>query len=407
MIAVNCEENREACPGIGGFPTLKIARPPKARAKGRRTVVDDYQGQRTAAGIVDSVTSQMNNHVVKVTDATLDDFLASTTGAKALLFTEKGTTAPSTKALATDFLGSIAVGQVRSKEAKTVAKYGVTTFPSLLLLADDETTPIAHEGKFKLKEMVTFLSQAAEPNSAVNLAGKKAKKTDEKKEEKPKKEKKEKAEKAEDKESSTTETPTQQTAEDKESSITETPTQQTAPVIVESALPIPTIHTSEKLLSSCLTDKSPTCVLVFVGDASSDDASADTQAALDHLADVAFKYAQTKRALFPFYAIPASNPASKLLLDAMDLKATSANDRVQLVAVNQRRNWWKHYEGGGVDLSHESIEKWIDDIRMGEGAKQVLPENVAIKVEKAAPKGEATEEEKVEEPVEEVKHEEL
>ncbi|KAL1893723.1 hypothetical protein Sste5346_006224 [Sporothrix stenoceras] len=394
VVAINCEDAKDVCRDLGvqGYPTLKIARPPKAKAKGRRTVVDDYQGQRTAAGIVDSLTSQMNNHVVKVTDATLDEFLTSTNGAKALLFTEKGTTAPSTKALATDFLGSIVVGQVRSKEANTVAKYGVTSFPTLLLLTDDDATPIAHEGKFKLKEMVAFLSQAAEPNPPVDLNGKKPKA------EKPKKEKKaEKKEKAEEKEK----------ANKEEESTTETPTQQTAPVIVESALPIPTIHTIEKLESSCLSDKAPTCVLVFVGDASSDEASADTQEALNHLADVAHKYAQSKRALFPFYAVPASNPASEMLLESMNLRTTNAYDRVQLVAVNARRKWWRRYEGGAGDISHESIEQWIDDIRMGEGAKQKLPESVVVKAEKAVPKEEKVEEPKAEEPVEEVKHEEL
>ncbi|KJR87280.1 protein disulfide-isomerase A6 [Sporothrix schenckii 1099-18] len=420
VVAVNCEEARETCAsfGVEGFPTLKIARPPKVRGKGRRTVVDNYNGQRTAAAIVESVTSQMNNHVVKVTDATLDEFLSSQPGAKALLFTEKGTTAPSTKALATDFLGSIAIGQVRNKEAATVDKYGVTTFPALLLLTgDDDAAPIAYEGKFKLAEMTAFLSQAAEPNPPLNLNGKaktgKSEKSKEKKE-KETKEKKTAEKKAEKEKETTAETADAET----ETSTTETPTQQTAPVIVESALPVPTIHTAAKLQSSCFSGKAPTCVLVFVGDASSDEASADTQTALDHLAEVAHKYAQNKRALFPFFAVPASNPASAALLGAMEVQATSSYNRVQLVAVNGRRSWWRKYEGGGVDLSQESIEQWIDDIRMGEGTKHELPEGVITTVEKLAEtkeeaKDEAKDEAKVEvkeeakEEAKEVKHEEL
>lgn len=373
--------------GVKGFPTLKIARPSKVA--GRHPALDDYNGARTASGIVDAVLLQMNNHVTKVTDETAEAFLTAHDGPKALLFTEKGTTAPLVKGLAIDFLGVISVGQVRHKESETVAKFGVEKFPALVLLpgGDGDKEPVLYNGEMKRDAMIAFLSQAGEPNKAAEAAtppkkaaksGKKDKK--DKKDSKAKKEKKSKAET----EDAKAETETNAETETKTAS---TPTeQQTAPVIVESALPIPTIHTPEKLNSGCLSPKSPTCVLVFVGsDAAAADANADSaktkasQEALDNLSELAHKYAQNKRHLFPFYAVPDSNTASATLINALGLDTSSS--QVQLVAVNARRGWWRHYDGGD-DLSHESIERWVDDIRMGDGTKQTLPEGLIVNAEK-------------------------
>ncbi|CAK7230909.1 hypothetical protein SCUCBS95973_007731 [Sporothrix curviconia] len=390
VAAVNCDETRELCSSMGvqGFPTLKIVRPSKT--PGRKPVIEDYQGQRTAGSIVDSLTSQMNNHVVKVTDATLDAFLAANEGPKALLFTEKGTTAPTTKALATDFLGALSLGQVRSKEKVTVDKYGVTKFPALVLLpaGDDGKEPVVYDGKMKLKEMAAFLSQAAEPNKPVDInvaAPPKKAKADKEKKDKAEKKAEKKEGKADEEETATSSTPTEQ---------------QTAPVIVQSAIPIPTVHTPEKLQSSCLGEKSHTCVLAFISDNEANNNDKATQDVLDHLAELAHKNAQAKRATFPFYVVPASNEASALLLKALGLEEKT--DQVHLVAVNARRGWWRHFEGD--DLSFKTIESWFDAIRMGEGAKEKLPASLVVKAEvKEEPKEEA----KTEAKEEEVKHEEL
>ncbi|CAK7200726.1 hypothetical protein SEUCBS139899_003425 [Sporothrix eucalyptigena] len=407
VAAVNCDESQELCSsmGIQGFPTLKIVRPPKAA--GRKPVIEDYQGQRTAGSIVDSLTAQMNNYVIKVTDASLDKFLEGE-GPKALLFTEKGTTAPTTKALATDFLGVLSLGQVRNKESATVEKYGVTKFPALVLLPGEGKDSIVYDGKMKHKEMVEFLSQAAEPNKPVDINGA-APKKDKAKKDKAKKDKakKDKADKAEKKEKKAKAEKVEEqkpvVEDDAETETTSTPTeQQTAPVIVQGAVPIPTIHTLEKLQSSCLHDKSHTCVLVFVGDEESEK-KATTQEVLSHLAELAHKYAQNKRALFPFYAIPASNEASATLLKALELDGGSS-EQPQVVALNARRGWWRDFKGD--DLSAQAIESWVDTIRMGDGVKEKLPASVVVeaKKEKEAPKEEVKEEVK-EEPAEEVKDE--
>jgi protein disulfide-isomerase A6 len=100
--------------------------------------------------------------------------------------------------------------------------------------------------------------------------------------------------------------------------------------------------------------------------------------ALASLAELAFKHAQSKRHLFPFYEVPKSNEGAASLLKALDLSGD-----IEIVAVNARRGWWRHYEGG--DFGHESVESWIDAIRMSEGVKKKLPEGiVAISVEEPA-----------------------
>ncbi|KAL2021399.1 hypothetical protein VTK56DRAFT_7264 [Thermocarpiscus australiensis] len=365
VAAVNCDDdaNRPFCGSMGvqGFPTLKIVRPKKG---GGKPVVQDYQGQRTASAIVDAVVQQINNYVVKIEDKSLDKFLSEKNEtAKAILLTEKGTTSALLKSIAIDFADVITIGQARNKETKTVETFGVEKFPTLVLLPGGDAPGIVYDGELKKEPMVKFLSQAGQPNpDSPPLAS--SKKEKEKKDSKAS-DKKTSASKS--KESSSSDT-SSATAE----SQTESATQQ-APVMVETAAPIPTINTPEKLIKECLTEKSHTCVLAFVS--SNEDETA--KKALASLSQLAFKHAQSKRHLFPFYEVPQSNTVAASLLKALDLSGD-----VEIVAINARRGWWRHYEGG--DFGHESLEGWIDAIRMSEGVKKKLPEGiVAISVEES------------------------
>ncbi|KAK3989962.1 protein disulfide-isomerase MPD1 [Cladorrhinum sp. PSN332] len=368
VAAIDCDEdaNKPFCGSMGvqGFPTLKIVRPKKG---GGKPLVQDYNGQRTASAIVEAVVQSINNYVVKVEDKSLDKFLNDKKeGPKALLFTDKGTTSALLKSIAIDFSDVVTIGQVRNKETKTVEKFGVTKFPTLVLLPGGDADPIVYDGELKKEAMVKFLSQAGEPNP--DPAPAKAK--GEKKEKKEKKAEKSSSAKPKSKKTTSTETESESATREPEK---ETPTQK-APVIVETALPIPAINSQQKLIKECLTEKSHTCVLAFVS--SSEDEGA--KKALESLSQLAFKHAQSKRHLFPFYEVSKSVDGVAPLLKGLDL-----NGDVEIIAINARRGWWRHYEG--ADFGHTSVESWIDAIRMGEGAKKKLPEGiVAIAVEKAA-----------------------
>ncbi|KAI1768138.1 thioredoxin-domain-containing protein [Hypoxylon sp. FL1150] len=374
VAAVNCDddENKQLCGmmGVQGFPTLKTVRPGK---KGK-PVVEDYNGPRTAKGIVDAVVDKINNHVKRVTDKDLESFLSTKNeSAKAILFTEKGTTSALLKSVAIDFLDVIAIAQIRDKETKAIELFGITSYPTLVLLPGGDKESIVYDGELKKDAMVKFLSQAGEPNPDPAPAKAKG--------EKKKSDKKDK------KASAKSSEPTSETTSAESSESTDVPP---AEKVVEVAPPIPAITEADKLTKECLNRKAHTCVLAFVPAAHGETA----EKALASLAELALKHAHGHRHLFPFFEVHTDNDASSSLFKTLKLSG-----EVEIVAVNGKRGWWRHYEG---DFSPESVETWIDAIRLSEGAKKKLPEGVVSEVpeETSEEKPAETVEVKVEESVE-------
>lgn len=351
VAAIDCDEdaNKQLCGSMGvkGFPTLKIVRPRKG---GGKPTVEDYNGQRSASAIVETVVGSINNHVRKVTDKDVDAFLSENNDtAKAILFTDKGTTPALLKSIAIDFLDVITIAQARNKEAKTVELFGIEKYPTLVLLPGGDKEAVVYEGEMKKEPIVKFLSQAGEPNpdpAPVKERAKTAKSSSSSKAKDP----------------SGSSSATDDVAE-------EVPTQE-APVIIESAPPIPAINTPEKLVKECLTEKSSTCVLAFVPSTHGEKA----KEALVSLSELAWKYAKGHR-LFPIYEVAKENEGAASLIKSLDL-----TNEVELIAINARRGWWRRYEG--ADFSQPSIESWIDAIRLSEGVKKKLPEGlIAISLE--------------------------
>ena len=371
---MNCDEdsNKPLCGSMGvqGFPTLKIVRPAK---KGGRPVVEDYQGPRTATGIVEAVVDKINNHVTRVTDKDMDNFLnEKNETTKAILFTDKGTTSALLRSIAIDFLGVITVAQVRNKEAQSVELFGITKFPTLVLLPGGDTDGILYEGEMKKAPMVDFLSQAGEPNpdytgkaAKPKTEEKKEKKEDKKKVEEKKKEKKEDKNKAEKK-------------DEPEADQEEAKTPEAAPP-KPSHPPIATLMLTEELTKECLMPRSGTCVLAFVPEEKSELADKT----LETLAELVHNNARAGSRLFPFYTIPGVNPSHKAILKKLELSG-----EVEVVAVNAKRGWWRHYEG---ELDLMGLESWVDAIRMSEGTKKKLPDGIVFEEEKPAEKAEDAE----------------
>ena len=67
----------------------------------------DYQGPRTAKGVVTFATATLPSLVVPVTDGSLSKFKGNGTLPKALLFTKKAETTPLFKALSWPLLGAL------------------------------------------------------------------------------------------------------------------------------------------------------------------------------------------------------------------------------------------------------------------------------------------------------------
>jgi protein disulfide-isomerase A6 len=371
LAAVNCdeEENKMFCGtmGIQGFPTLKIVKPGKKTGK---PVVEDYNGPREAKGIVDVMVGKIPNHVKKVTDNDLDAFLAEDKSTpKAILFTEKGTVSALLKAVAVDFLGSITVAQIRSKESAAVEKFGITKFPSIVLLPGGDAESILYDGEIKKDPIVAFLAQVAAPNPDPAPPTVKMPKKKEDKKDKAAKASFESASSSHQtaEASSAAASATEETLEEA-SQPTESPEPAQEPkekpiVLQEAAPPIPTLATTEALVHACLTEKSGTCVLAFTP-VEPDSASS---LALTSLAEIAHKHNQGHRKLFPFYAVPDSSTEA-----ASVKKSLGWEGNVVIIAVNRKRGWYMGYDGKGFDM--EAVENWIDQIRMGEGKREKLPD---------------------------------
>ncbi|KAJ6037341.1 Thioredoxin, partial [Penicillium herquei] len=367
VAAVNCDEdeNKPFCGqmGVQGFPTLKIVTPSK---KAGRPHVQDYQGPRTAKGIVDAVVNNIPSHVKRATDKDLDNWLAQNEERpKAILFTEKGTTSALIRALAIDFLDVIDIAQVRNKESSSVEKFAIEEFPTLVVIPSGDSKHKVYDGELKKQPILEFLSEFAEPNP--DATGKAAPVT------KPKAKPKSKpASKPASDDDGDNDTPTE-TPETK-------PTPPPAP-------PVPTLATPETLESACLAVKSNTCVLALLP-ATSDSESelpAPATEALSSLAEIAHKHTLRGVKLFPVYAIPDTNAASENLRTVLSLDDSQT---VEIIAVNARRGWWRRFNGEEFGLT--SVESWIDAIRLGEGSKEKLPEGL---VAEAEPKTETPNEE--------------
>ncbi|KAJ5656999.1 hypothetical protein N7507_008949 [Penicillium longicatenatum] len=372
VAAINCDEdeNKPFCSqmGVQGFPTLKIVTPSKKPGKPR---VEDYQGARTAKGIVDAVVDRIPNHVKRATDKDVDNWLEQNEERpRAILFTEKGTTSSLIRALAIDFLGAIDIAQIRNKETSSVEKFGVEQFPTLVVVPGGDAEPTVYEGELKKQPILEFLSQFAEPNP--DATGKAAP-TDSKPKSKPKAK------------------PTS-VAEEAEEEPTVTP--ESKPVEAPVAPPAPILATSESLASACLDPKSNTCVLALLPETGADAALPSTATdALSSLAEVAHKHSLRGVKMFPVYAVPETNTASKTLRSALGL---DGSQDVEIIAVNARRGWWRRYSAEG-EFGITAVESWVDAIRLGEGAKEKLPEGIVGGTE---PEPEA-------EKAEEVEHDEL
>lgn len=339
--------------GVQGFPTLKIVRPGK---KAGRPVVEDYQGARTAKAIVDAVVENIPNHVQRLKDDGFEQWLEEkNSSAKAILFTDKGTTSALLRSLAIDYLGSIIFGQVRNKETQAVDIFGISDFPTFVLLPGGEKEALVYDGEMKKGPMSDFLKQVAQPNPDATPEA-----------EKPKAKGSKKVSKA--KVSSVTVD---------ESKSTESSEAKTDTAAAAKATELPTITEVDQetvLDTECFTSKSHICILALLP--SPEEAETlplpNVAQALLSLGEVHQKHSR-RHSLFPFYSVPATNPRAKTLRDALNLKGD--ND-LEIIAVNAKRSWWRRYSGS--DFGHDSIEAWVDAIRMNEGSRETLPDSLII-----------------------------
>ena len=399
MAAINCddESNKAFCGsmGVSGFPTLKIVKPGKKVGK---PSVEEYEGPRTASGIINTVKSAIPNHVKRISDEGLDAWLKTDNDtAKAVLFSEKGTTSALIKVLASEYLGSMAFAQIRSKESEAVAMFGVEEYPTLFVLPGGSQEAVKFDGTFTKESMKEFLGKHARPTT-------KSSKKQNPSGQKPVKEEKEERQKSESDSSTFSEASASQfsaeasseaagatsiTLED-ESNPTESPSPDPVPEDAPKPVEIPELHPpiealiEEKYLDlKCLGAKTTTCILAILPQATDEEGSLpDTaSAALASLAEIADKHKQRGGKLFPFFSIPGRNTGAAKLRNELKLKDET---HFQMVAINGRRGWYRHFES--EDFGVNAVETWVDAIRLGEGQKSTLPDGIIVAEEEETPK---------------------
>ena len=394
--------------GVQGFPTLKTVRP---TLKAGKPIIVDYQGPRTAKGIVEAVKGIIPNYVKRVTDKDLEEWLKdSNETAKAILFSDKGTTSALIKVLAADFVGNMNFAQIRDKDMEAISTFGITTYPTLVVLPGGDAPGVLYEGEMKKGPMTEFLNKYAPFTTAFPPDS-------EPKKQKPMNDKKDKKDKASSSSKSSSASSafskasaSQASAEASESAASATtltveepeattspdpivtPEDAPTPAPMPVAPPLTTLTTEAELQSRCLGPKTPTCVLALLPP------SADTGSelgdvsnpALSSLSEIAEKHRLRRSHLFPFFAVSGSNPGAKSLRTSLGLK-----DDIEVVAVNGRRAWWRHFpaeKGFGM----MEIEGWVDAIRLGEGKKEKLPEGLVVEIVEKTPEEKFMEEEPLE-----------
>ncbi|KAK2848484.1 hypothetical protein FQN49_005681 [Arthroderma sp. PD_2] len=370
VAAIDCDDdkNKAFCGqmGVKGFPTLKIVVPSKKPGKLR---VEDYQGARTAKAIGEILTERMPNHVKRVTEKNVKEWLShGNETAKAILFTEKSTTGATLKALSADFLGSIEFGQIRNKEKSAVDIFGVSSFPSLVLLPGGEKNSIVYDGEMKKKPMMEFLSQIAEPNS--NQAAEKPKQKKADKSSKSSTTSTKSAEDASETDSTKDNTDSNESPENPESPETESSERKTPP--------LRPLASRTDLKTTCLSDVTGICLLALIPlPASPSDAPPPaTLEMIAALGEVSHKYTLNKGKIFPFYIVPEVSEEITNFKQKLELPT---DREMKVIVVNGKRGWWKSYnpeERGG--FSRADLETWVDAVKHGEMEKKKIPEGALI-----------------------------
>jgi len=166
VAAVNCDEEKELAGyfGVKGFPTIKIfpsELTPMKDGKGHHKVPEDYQGPRTAAGIVNAALAKLPSFVTEVTSKSLDSFLAKTPELPTvLLFTDKPKTTNLYKALSIDFHHQLKLGQVSHTEKQIVSKYKIVKYPTLITITT-EGEEVIYPGELNHESLFSFMKPYA------------------------------------------------------------------------------------------------------------------------------------------------------------------------------------------------------------------------------------------------------
>ncbi|KAJ3158261.1 hypothetical protein HDU86_002970 [Geranomyces michiganensis] len=166
VVAVDCDndQNKPICGqyGVQGFPTIKVFR------GGLKGLPQDYNGPRTAKGLVEAAIAAISGHVAQIGGSgkravAYNDFVEKTELPRAILVSQKSSTPPLLKALSVEYRDRVHFGELRASEKETVAKLNVSSYPAVILFAKDSKDPVVYDGKLKHAGLTEFLDKYAGP----------------------------------------------------------------------------------------------------------------------------------------------------------------------------------------------------------------------------------------------------
>ncbi|KAJ3329655.1 protein disulfide isomerase (PDI) protein [Blyttiomyces sp. JEL0837] len=339
VAAVDCDVHKELCGkfGIQGFPTLKVF------GSDKKQPPTDYQGPRTAKGIVDFMIPKIPSFVQTIgskgKQKSLDDFLSEEPElAKVVLVSNKDKTPPLFKALSTEYNKRLTLGELRQSEKEFVAKLNVEKFPAVLVFpkgVSDVAEAVKYDGDLKHAGLVKFLDKYAIPKKEVKKDAKKDKKDSKKKEKKETK-------KTED--------------EDEDASAT------TSAAPVETQAPFdPIVHevTSQETLEELCTGKPGVCVVSLLALESEFEESVSAHKSdLDVITKMKKKYYDRKSPLTFVWLNPLEHGTK--LRKQFDISDSYPG----LFAVNSKKGVYRIHLGAFDEVS---VSRFLDDMMAGRG----------------------------------------
>jgi len=127
-----------------------------------------FNGQIQYGPIASFAVGQMESFVKLVTEGTYESFAREDFDkTKVILFTAKKVTPPLLRALSKEFKGRIVFGEVRESSTALINKFGIQSYPTILVLGDaDNYSGVKYEGEFKKDQITKFLRDHAPATSS-------------------------------------------------------------------------------------------------------------------------------------------------------------------------------------------------------------------------------------------------
>ncbi|TPX38506.1 hypothetical protein SeMB42_g06696 [Synchytrium endobioticum] len=348
VVAVDCDDasNRPLCAQyqVQGFPTLKIFGENKNSPY-------DYQGPRTAKGIVDAVIEKLPSYVQLLTGQESDSdntgsgkkpsyrtpmnfdnwlSLKNDTLPKAILISKKPSTPPLFKALSAQFKNRLLLGEFRmGKENRTVVgRLGIDDAPAVVVIPL-HGDPIVYDGVLKHEGLVKFFNDYAKPRPSSGESKKR-----------------------------------------QASSVAPTPTQ--TPFDPN----VPQIKTDVDLQEHCM-GSSGICVLIFMNlEPSYEESIAEYAANMKVLENIKRKM-HDRKSPFSFAWINAISSGGRKLIRDFDVSDILPN----LVAIAPKRNVYQLFRAG---FDETSVIEFLDDLISGKGRNFKYDFEISLGSEKKA-----------------------